>query len=204
MLEYFLRETEQLHGKIRRYTSPDEHPFYPDDVPALVLPPLIYSTTLPKSAKAININDKIMTLYLDTILPSITPEGSDANYGSTVVLDVMCLQALSKRIHYGKFVAEAKFRDQPEVYTALIQAQDRDGIMRMLTNQAVEDSVVERVRLKAATFGQDLTLSGQEQTNGQGPFKVSPNVVADLYVSWVMPWTKEVQVECLLRRFDDQ
>ena len=80
------------------------------DVPALVLTPLTYSTTLPKSAKAININDKIMRLYLESILPKITADGSDMNYGSTAVLDVMCLQALSKRIHYGKFVAEAKFR----------------------------------------------------------------------------------------------
>jgi hypothetical protein len=29
LMEYILRETEQLHGKVRRYTSPDEHAFYP-------------------------------------------------------------------------------------------------------------------------------------------------------------------------------
>lgn len=40
----------------------------------------------------------------------ITTAGDDSNYGSAGVLDVLCLQALSKRIHYGKFVAEAKFR----------------------------------------------------------------------------------------------
>jgi len=32
----------QIHGRVRRYTSPDEHAFYPDAVPALVLPPLTY------------------------------------------------------------------------------------------------------------------------------------------------------------------
>ena len=47
-------------------------------------------------------------------------------------------QALSKRIHYGKFVAEAKFRRQTEKYTQLIQAQDGDGIMDLLTDRAVE------------------------------------------------------------------
>lgn len=41
-LEYLLRETEQLHGKIRRYTSPDEQAFFPDDLPPLVLPPITY------------------------------------------------------------------------------------------------------------------------------------------------------------------
>lgn len=39
-LEWLLRETEQVHGKIRRYTAPDEHAFYPDVLPALVLPPM--------------------------------------------------------------------------------------------------------------------------------------------------------------------
>lgn len=41
-LEYLLRETEQIHGKIRRYTSPDEHAYFPDCIPPLVLPPLSY------------------------------------------------------------------------------------------------------------------------------------------------------------------
>ncbi len=43
LLEYLLRETEQVHGRIRRYTSPDEQPFYPDRVPPLVLPPIEYA-----------------------------------------------------------------------------------------------------------------------------------------------------------------
>jgi len=31
LLEYVLRETEQLHAKVRRYTSPLEHPFFPGE-----------------------------------------------------------------------------------------------------------------------------------------------------------------------------
>lgn len=42
LLEYLLRETEQIHGKIRRYTSPDEQAFYPDRIPQLVLPAIQY------------------------------------------------------------------------------------------------------------------------------------------------------------------
>ena len=43
LLEYLLRETEQIHGKIRRFTSPDEHAFYPADLPSLVLPQIKYN-----------------------------------------------------------------------------------------------------------------------------------------------------------------
>ena len=55
--------------------------------------------------------------------------------------DVLCLQALSKRIHYGKFVAEAKFRADPEQYQQLIRDKDQDAIMRTLTNQDIENKV---------------------------------------------------------------
>ena len=35
-LEYLLRDTEAVHGRIRRYTSPDEHAFFPDALPPMV------------------------------------------------------------------------------------------------------------------------------------------------------------------------
>ena len=47
LLEYLLRETEQIHGRIRRYTSPDEQAFYPERIPQLVLPPIQYEQVAP-------------------------------------------------------------------------------------------------------------------------------------------------------------
>lgn len=34
-------------------------------------------------------------------------------------------------------------------------------------------------------------------------YKVEPEKVAELYSEWVMPLTKEVQIQYLLRRLDD-
>ena len=51
------------------------------------------------------------------------------------------MQALSKRIHYGKFVAEAKFLAKREQYSGLIEAGDADGLMRLLTDESVEAKV---------------------------------------------------------------
>jgi chorismate mutase len=53
---------------------------------------------------------QFLSLWLNWLYAGITTAGDDSNYGSSGVLDVLCLQALSKRVHYGKFVAEAKFR----------------------------------------------------------------------------------------------
>jgi hypothetical protein len=110
LLEYVLRETEKLHGSVRRYTSPDEHAFYPDDLPPLVLPPIDYPSSAlhPPAALAVNANGRILRVYLERVLPALTSPGDDSNYGSAATLDVLCLQALSKRIHYGMFVAEVR------------------------------------------------------------------------------------------------
>ena len=82
-----------------------------------------------------------MDLYLQELMPGITEPGDDNNYGSAAMQDVLCLQALSKRIHYGKFVAEAKYRAHPEQYEQLIQNRDHDAIMSTLTNEDVEKKV---------------------------------------------------------------
>ncbi|KAG2489831.1 hypothetical protein HYH03_011634 [Edaphochlamys debaryana] len=205
LLEYVLRATEQLHGSVRRYTSPDEHAFFPDDLPPMVLPPISYAPVLDACADDININSKILQVYVNDILPGLTNPGDDGNYGSSATLDVPCLQALSKRIHYGKFVAEAKFLAKTAEYTELIRAGDADGIMELLTDREVERRVVERVRRKAATFGQDITENGAPAApqNGEGPrLKVCPDLVARVYEDIVMPLTKEVEVIYLLRRLD--
>ena len=195
LLQYLLRETEQVHGKIRRYTNPDENAFFPEDLPPLILPPIQYPNPLWPAASMVNVNDKIMTMYIEHLLPGIVEEGDDGNYGSSAMYDVMILQALSRRIHYGKFVAEAKFRDQTEEYTALIQQGDRQGIMDLLTDRAVELKVIERVKLKASTFGRDLN-------SHETLLKLQPDVAADLYDMWVMPLTKEVEVDYLMKRLD--
>ena len=51
------------------------------------------------------------------------------------------LQALSQRIHYGKYVAEAKFRAQEEVYREQVERQDADALMHLLTDVRVEQQV---------------------------------------------------------------
>lgn len=48
--------------------------------------------------------------YVSEIVPMICEPGDDEQHGSSVVCDVNALQALSRRVHLGKFVAESKFQ----------------------------------------------------------------------------------------------
>ncbi|GLT56549.1 hypothetical protein SLA2020_295830 [Shorea laevis] len=201
LVEYLVQETEKLHAQVGRYKSPDEHAFFPDQLPEPLLPPMQYPKVLHPCADSININKRVWDMYFRDLIPRLVKQGNDGNCGSTAVCDTMCLQTLSKRIHYGKFVAEAKFRESPNDYTAAIRAQDRNRLMEMLTYPVVEEAIKLRVEIKAKTYGTEVTV-GKQQHEAYPVYKIKPSLVADLYGEWIMPLTKEVQVEYLLRRLD--
>eukprot|EP01066_Platyproteum_vivax_P001784 Platyproteum_vivax@DN12247_c0_g1_i1.p1 len=132
-LDFFFRETEKVHAKMRRYRSPEENAFY-EDLPE----PLFQSTSAtPKVLKPnnINYNQRIKSYYLHTLLRKVARKGSDNELGSSALADINCMQAISKRVHFGKFVAEAKFQSDVESYSKLIRARDNEGLLLLLTNQ---------------------------------------------------------------------
>jgi chorismate mutase len=192
-MEYFLVETESMHAKLGRYNSPDENAFFSSLLPRSV----VGGEAKPSALKPnlININNEVLAVYTDKIVTQLCANSGedDGEYGSTCACDVAVLQALSKRIHYGKFVAEAKFQAERERFTKMILANDALGIMAALTSVPVEDAVVERVRTKASRYGTD---------GGEASYKVEPDVIAKLYRDYLIPLNKNVQVAYLLQRLE--
>lgn len=79
--------------------------------------------------------------------------------------------------------------------------QDKAQLMEFLTYETVELAVKKRVEMKTRTFGQEVKIN--EEDDAVNPVnKIKPRLVAALYGDWIMPLTKEVQVEYLLRRLD--
>jgi chorismate mutase len=197
LLDWILREQERLQSLIRRYQSPDEYPFFPDALQTPILPAIKYPRVL--HPNDVNVNAQLKSSYTSSILPAACAreDRTDApeNYGSAATCDVMALQALSRRIHFGKFVAEAKFRTETDRFVALIKANDRAGIDVAITDAAVEAKVLERLRLKANTYGKDP--SGPAAT---APIKVDADAVVAMYKDHVIPLTKVVEVEYLMQR----
>ena len=160
LFDWMLREQERLQSLVRRYESPDEYPFFPDVVQESILQPLDYPQIL--HPNDVDVNHTIKAKYIETILPRVCGKSgkddqgeSQENYGSTATCDVMCLQALSRRIHFGKFVAEAKFQSETDRFVRLIRDSDRAGIQDAILNLKVQEQVLERLRLKARTYGTD-------------------------------------------------
>ena len=164
-LEYFLVATEVLHATVRRYTSPEEYAFFPERLPQngplAALPRLDYPQNLLSSAGdacEVNFNKKLLQRYLQDVVPNLCNKGDDEQHGSTVLADIAVLQALSRRIHYGKFVAESKYLSNPEGYQKLVDSANAEGVMQLLTNTLVEAQVLRRARLKATTYGTEPIL----------------------------------------------
>lgn len=234
-LEYMLIGTEVLHCGVRRYTSPEEHPFFPDAIPTGpldALPQLDYPSDLlssTKNASSINFNQILAEKYKQWIVPSITKSGDDEQHGSTVLADIVVLQALSRRIHYGKFVAESKYRSDPEGYQRLVDAGDADGVMELLTNSLVEERVLRRAKIKAATYGREPLMTqlpehkaaecggdvsfvaaaaasavatAMEALDGKHDVrgKIDPDIIATIYRDFIIPLTKDVEVAYLFLR----
>lgn len=188
-MEHLLEETEKIHSQVRRYTAPDECPFSSD----LPKPIIEKEYEWPIKRNDININDKILDLYINNIIPLICKKGDDGNYGSSSVCDVNILQALSKRIHYGKFVAESKYLSDVEGWNKLIIEKNKHKIIEKLTDARVEERILSRVEIKASTYGQDPLSESKE-------FKIDPATILRIYKDWIIPLTKETEYLYLLER----
>lgn len=163
-----LREQERVQSLVRRYESPDEYAFFPDAVQTPILQPLDYPKIL--HPNDVNVNQTIKNKYIEVVLPRVCREfgredrgEKQENYGSAATCDVACLQALSRRIHFGKFVAESKFQQETERFMKLIKEEDRESIEAAITNEKVEKKVLERLRLKARTYGTDPSIDAESE-----------------------------------------
>lgn len=201
-MEWLLLQTEKIHSQARRYEAPDETPFFADQLPQPLLPLVQYPKVLASYSDEVNVNNEILKFYVEKIAPEVScGEGDQSeNSGSVAVCDVECLQAISRRIHFGKFVAEAKYRAEPELYKKLILARDIKGIEDSITNSAVEEKILLRLKEKCETYGTDPSLKYSQMPQ----LKVKPEVIVNLYKEYVIPLTKKVEVQYLLRRLEDE
>ncbi|XP_010312446.2 chorimate mutase isoform X1 [Solanum lycopersicum] len=169
LFQYLFQETESLQSKVGRYLAPEENPFFPDNLSDSIIPLTKCTPVLHPAAESVNVNEKILDIYINQMLPLFCTEvNDDANFATTAACDIQLLQ-------------------------------DRDALMKLLTFEAVEEMVKKRVAKKAKVFGQEVSLNDNaEEVKG----KIDPLLVSRLYDEWVMPLTKLVEVEYLLRRLD--
>ncbi len=160
------------------------------------MPKLDYAHIL--APNSINENGFLLEKYINVVVPSICSVGDDEQYGSSVLHDISALQALSRRVHFGLFVGESKYQENPTKYTELCKAQDVEAVYQTLTNAEVEKMVLERAFLKALTYCKDFTFVSDPGDNLS--FKIEPEIIRSLYANLIIPVTKKTQLMYIFAR----
>jgi chorismate mutase len=193
-LQVRLRMQEEMDALFGRFMVPEERPY------TLGLPPP--RRTTPKSDNPFPAMDfatvsqtpAILASYLG-LLPRLCLAGDDGHYGSSVETDVYALQAIARRVHYGAlYVAESKFRSEPDRYGRMIRERDEAGILAALTRPEVEARILIRVREKLDSV--------QQRVNTAIRRVIAADLIMDYYRDHVIPMTKAGEVAYLLARKD--
>lgn len=100
------------------------------------------------------------------------------------------------------FVSESKFLAAPADFIPHILAKpepNRTELANLITKPEVEAALLVRLEQKASVYGQDLDAAAAKVKSGQP--KIDVNEVVRLYQQFVIPITKDVEVEYLVKRY---
>mmetsp|Transcript_28425 Transcript_28425/g.57464 ORF Transcript_28425/g.57464 Transcript_28425/m.57464 type:complete len:89 (-) Transcript_28425:189-455(-) len=78
--------------------------------------------------------------------------------------------------------------------------------MAFITKPDVEARNIQRVILKARTFSRDINAAGADGELQPGPctYKIDAEYIGAVFRDYLMPLTKDVEVEYLLARLDSE
>ncbi len=192
LFELRLRFQETLDTQFGRYQIPEERPFH-SGLPPSRRAMVVGDTGLTISDfETVNVTGAIRQAYLE-LIPSLCGTGDDAQWGSGVEHDVICLQALSRRIHYGAlYVGESKFQENPDRFRELVAARDDETIGKMIVRIEVEQRVLARVKAKVEAI--------QSVSDPALRRLVDPETIVAFFRGTIIPLTKEGEIRYLYQR----
>jgi len=177
LLMYELGQMERVHAELGRYSYSDQESF--TDVSRTQLVIRRPAPPSPICNVPTGLADDVIGWYLGWIAGSCRP-GSDSDaYGETVTADVTALMNLLERITLGKFVAEYKYKESPEMFRQT--GGDQESIRGMITHPEREKQVLEMAERLAAHYEFDPALA-------RGVF------------AWLITATVEVQIRYIRHR----
>lgn len=100
------------------------------------------------------------------------------------------------------FVSESKFRAEPAAFIPHILNPNREALAGLITKPAVEAALLVRLAEKAKVYGQDMDRPGANAEEREKERKIEVDTVVRIYKTFVIPLTKEVEVDYLLTRLD--
>lgn len=100
------------------------------------------------------------------------------------------------------FVSESKFRAEPAAFIPHIYSKNRDELANLITKPAVEAALLIRLAEKAKVYGQDMNRPGATDAEREKERKIEVEEVVRIYKTFVIPLTKDVEVDYLITRLN--
>jgi len=98
----------------------------------------------------------------------------------------------------GKFVSESKFIQDPAAFINHIRSRDREALEALITKPEVEAKLLTRLQKKVDTYSPDIAADDDSPNSKElkkpNGGKIDTDGVLDLYESYIIPLTKEVEV----------
>lgn len=134
---------------------------------------------------------RLRAQYVENIVPLLCAEGRDDEARKCIALDTTLLDAVARRLHIATLVAARKLDEEPARVAALARG-GHEAIEAAVVRPSVEATVLRRVETLAAE------MQGRADPT-QDP-SAAAGLMAALYRTWILPLSREVQREYLLRR----
>lgn len=131
-----------------------------------------------------DVEEKLFSFYFSKILFE-NCANKDLAESSILAKDLNLLSLVTERLLLGISVAQAKFQSEPELYQKLAKENNKEEIMRKLTNSEVEEKILFRIEEKA------------KQLNFVNP-DFNPEAAVSFYRDCIIPLTKEIELAYLL------
>jgi len=198
-----LRYQEEMDAVFGRYRVPEERPYHRD------LPPPRREVSLPdtplriQDLELVNVTPRIVEGY-QRFLPRLCaipvearpfsdPAAEDGQYGSSVEHDVLAIQAIARRVHFGAlYVAESKYASAPAEFDQLIESARESALLERITRREVEERILSRVADKMDYIQATINTTVRR--------RIDPQIVLDLYRDLIIPLTKKGEVLYLFSR----
>jgi chorismate mutase len=177
LLEYELGRIEQLHAELGRYTYANQESY--SDISGV---DLIINRPPPESPICNYLTKsgpRIIEFYITWIKDSCL-SGTDSNtYGESVTSDVNALLNILERVNLGKYVAEYKFRKNPEIFRKT--RGDAEQIRNLIVKPEREKKVLEM----ASRLGEHYDFNREQAVN---------------IFQWMIKTTVCIEIEYIRRR----
>ena len=186
LFEFAIEGLEKYHASLGRFEYEDQNPVVLEaKKPEKFEPPSDFYEKYEKSLKApsvknvsldIKVNQDILSFYTNFIRLLCIPGNDKTCLGKTAYCDANNVVTLNERINLGKYVADAKLKDNP-----MILGMKGDDLIEKLRNPGREAELLKSVSTLSDKYGLNKNL-------------------ADIFFKWIIDETLKVEADYVMKK----